>query len=127
MTTKIEVILQGPDNWTEWNDEFQSQAIAMNLWDYIKENPKPLLTEPAKPVASKYKTASSSTPTTTTSTTSTTTEPIVQPTQVADLNAEETRKFQVAWNIYASDLKQYKAQANNIRDLKKWVRGSIAK
>ena len=46
MATKTEVILQGPDNWIEWNNEFQSKAIAMNLWEYIKENPKQFLKKP---------------------------------------------------------------------------------
>jgi len=32
-------------------------AIAINLWNYIKENPKQLLKEPAKPEPSKYKTS----------------------------------------------------------------------
>ena len=105
MVTKTEVILQGLEDWTKWKDEFKSQAIDIDLWDYIKENPTPLLTEPIKPDPNKYKT-NTSTPTTTSSTTI---EPATQPAQPADLTSKESRNFQIAQNIYASDLKKYDA------------------
>jgi hypothetical protein len=107
MTTKTEVILQGPDNWTEWNDEFQSKAIAMNLWEYIKENPKQLLEEPVQPKPENYKTIE--TPTTSSSTQPAIEQPTAQPSQTVELTTEENRNFQTAWNIYALNLKRYDA------------------
>jgi len=45
---------------------------------------------------------------------------------VSNLNADELRSFQVAWNIFAYDSKEYEVQKKNIQDLKGWFMDTIA-
>ena len=56
MAIKNDIILHGPEDWTEWVCEFKTKAKAIKLWDCIMENPKKLLNEPIKPNPDKYKT-----------------------------------------------------------------------
>lgn len=114
MTTKSEIILRGPENWSEWNREFMSSAIAMELWDYIKENPKALLTEPVKPEPNAYKKPGALSATAASSS------------STIDLTQEELQNFQIAWSIYTANYKAYERQRKQIQDLKSWVRCNIA-
>ena len=56
-TTKTDLILNDPDDWLKWNEEFKTKAIAIDLWDYIKEDPKALLVEPSMPEPETFKVA----------------------------------------------------------------------
>ena len=56
-TTKTDLILNGSDDWPKWDEEFKSKAVAMELWDYIKEDPKALLVEPSMPEPETFKVA----------------------------------------------------------------------
>jgi len=118
MSTKTDIILCSPEDWTEWDREFESKAVAMDLWDYIKENPDELLTKPVRPNPADYRLAGA----TTRSQSST----ISGGSSTIDLNPEETRNFQVAWNVYTDKKKEYDAQKDNIRNLKSWVSSTIA-
>ena len=40
---------------------------------------------------------------------------------MAGLSADESRNFQIAWNIYTQKEKAYSTQRANIRTLKDWV------
>ena len=49
--TKANIFLKGLEDWPTWDREFQKKAIAIDLWDYIKEgnDRKALLVEPEMP------------------------------------------------------------------------------
>ena len=49
--TKANIFLKGLEDWPNWEREFQKKAIAIDLWDYIKEenDRKVLRTEPDMP------------------------------------------------------------------------------
>ena len=87
MATKTDIILKGPENWNRWDREFKTRAVAMDLWDYIKEDPKELLNEPAMPNPDDYKTSGVATRSQSTTASDRST---------IDLNPEETRNFQIA-------------------------------
>jgi hypothetical protein len=117
MATKTEIILRGPEDWTKWDRAFKTKAIAMELWDFIKEDPEELLSKPTMPDPEDYRVSGMSTRSATVAGRSRST---------IDLNTEETRNFQIAWNIYTQKSRQYEAQNDNIRDLKDWVTRTIA-
>ena len=56
-TTKANIFLKGLEDWPTWDHEFQKKAIAMDLWDYIKEgnDRKALLVEPEMPKPVSFK------------------------------------------------------------------------
>jgi len=91
----------------------------MDLWDYIKANPKPLLTEPKMPEAKDYRTIGVSTRSQSTATAST------SPSTV-DHTHEETRSVQIAWNIFTFKSRKYDTQRDSIKDLKDWVNRTTA-
>ena len=50
------IILKGPDDWPKWEREFQKKAIAMDLWDSIKEEDRePLLHKPKMPIPDSFR------------------------------------------------------------------------
>jgi len=55
--TKANIFLKGLEDWPNWEREFQKKAIAMDLWDYIKEgnDRKALRTEPEMPEPDSFK------------------------------------------------------------------------
>ena len=55
--TKANIFLKGPEDWPNWEREFQKKAIAMDLWDYIKEgnDRKALLVELDMPEPASFK------------------------------------------------------------------------
>ena len=50
----------------------------------------------------------------------------VTPSVTAGLSADESRNFQIAWNIYTQKEKAYSTQRANIRTLKDWVTQAVA-
>ena len=114
MASKTEIVLRGPEDWTKWDRAFKTKAIRMKLWDYIKEDPKELIDEPTMPDPDDYRTVGLLR------------RSADRSRSTVDLNPEETRNFQIAWNIYIQKSKQYDAQNDNIRVLKDWVMRTIA-
>lgn len=119
MTTKTEIILKGPDDWPKWDSEFKAKAVAMDLWDYVKEEtPEALFTKPPMPDPETFKAARPPAQ-------ATRSQSATPPVSVG-LDADESRNFQIAWNIYTRRANEYDAQRSSTKDLKDWVRRTIA-
>ena len=95
MVMKTKIILRSPEDWTNWKREFKAQAYLMDFWDFIKEEPEPLIKKPTQPKPDDYRLASTSSGTSTRSQTiiisgnSATTDG----SSTIDLNTKETRNF----------------------------------
>src|SRR5438876_12085577 len=104
MVIKNDIILHGPEDWTEWVCEFETKAKAMKLWDCIKENPKKLLNKPIKPNSDKYKTK---TPGAFINNNATISTQLIKTDSIINLTFKKSRNFQIAWNTYMADKKEY--------------------
>jgi hypothetical protein len=131
-SNSTKVLLNGPDLWEDWEQQFQSQAIAYDLWDHIDRN-EPLIKKPIMPDRDSYQrqvqTRASTGRTTGSSQTqagtsrSQTAEP--EPT-IGDLTKQAREAFQYDMQFYIQCQKEYKEQVTSIQKLKKWVTDSVA-
>ena len=92
VTKTDNIILNGPTDWTKWDNEFKSRAMSKRLWDYIKpDDPKALLEEPEIPDPATFA------PPPAQSTRSQMATPEGGPSTATH---DQSRAFQVAWNVY---------------------------
>ncbi|CAJ2510573.1 Uu.00g095420.m01.CDS01 [Anthostomella pinea] len=53
--TKDSSVFHGSENWESWDREFQSRAIALELWDHINPDDEEREEWPEPPQKPKYK------------------------------------------------------------------------
>ena len=123
--TRTNIILKTAEDWPKFDRAFQTKAVSYDLWDHIKEDsPKALLVEPEMPEPESFKApppeAGPAQSTRASAPASAT------PPASTGLNADESRNFQIAWNIYTVKEKAYSTQRANIRSLTDWVLEAVA-
>jgi len=131
-TSTTKIILANATVWEDWKDRFLTQAVNLNLWDYL-QGTKSLFIEPTRPKTINYPLKRHSAASQSRSQTiqegneETERPPSVQrePTFL-DLTAEGQKAFQMDWTFYQDELKLYKEQHENIRKLKDWISSNIS-
>lgn len=127
------IILQGPEDWDAWNNEFQSKATAFNLWEQIdpaNENPEAFLTKPPEPKledhAAKRPIPVPDVGSSSTQGSRSETVDASPPISITRLTTEGQKTYQLAISIYTLRLKEHSEQHAHIRDLKNWITSTIA-
>jgi hypothetical protein len=128
MSQNNECKLNSQKDWERWNRQFQSTAVAADLWDVIKGREDPIR-KPIKPNISSFpRSAASATPAQTRSQSqgigaaqvaedSQATVQQDEPVEFADLTTAGQKSFTTAITMYENDLKAYNNQRLAIQKL----------
>jgi hypothetical protein len=147
------VLLQTFEDWERWDEEFQTKAISLHLWESIEpESDETLMDRPERPNVGAYnrriparstdpdllqpgvQTRRSSQPCQTLSQSSTddtiislpeTTDPHHRARNISELTAEDKASFTFEWRVYEQDHREYKEQEANCERLKAWVTETV--
>lgn len=148
------VLLQTFEDWGRWDEEFQTKAISLHLWDFIDPESDMLMMErPERPEISAYYRripARTSDPESQTQSGrqtrysgqssqtirhSSPTEPFVilpettdhthRARNISELTSEDKASYTFEWKIYEQDYKEYKEQESNCERLKAWVTDTV--
>ncbi|KAL0932483.1 gag protein [Colletotrichum truncatum] len=148
-TLSKKVLLRTFEDWGRWDEEFQTKAIGLHLWDYINpENDGALMEKPARPTVESYnrkitratdpeqlsqqgrqtrhsgqssQTVSQSSAGDSLPSATESTDLHLHARNLSELTADDKASFTFEWRVYEQDYKEYKEQEANSEKLKAWV------
>lgn len=148
------MLLQTFEDWARWDEEFQTKAISLHLWDYIDPDSDLLMMEkPERPLIGTYyrriparildpeylsqsgRQTRQGGQSSQTLSQSPSGEPIVMLPETTDtahrarnlseLTADDKASFTFEWKMYEQDYREYKEQETNCEKLKAWVTDTV--
>ncbi|KAJ3454848.1 hypothetical protein MRS44_013448 [Fusarium solani] len=147
------VLLQSFEDWERWDEEFQTKAISLHLWEFIDpESDETLMDKPERPDVEAYhrriparatdpdslqpgmqtrrsgqssQTVSQSSPGDPIILLPETVDLHLHARNVSELTAEDKASFTFEWRIYEQDHREYKEQEANCEKLKAWVTETV--
>ncbi len=146
------LLLQTFEDWGRWDEEFQTKAIGLHLWDYIDpESDLQMLERPQRPNIGDYfrripartaepesqsgrqtrysgqssHTYQQSSPCEPVIVLPETTDQYHRARNLSELTAEDKASYTFEWKVYEQDYKEYKEQETNCERLKAWVTDTV--
>ncbi|KAM5527147.1 gag protein [Fusarium oxysporum f. sp. phaseoli] len=148
------VTLQTFEDWGRWDEEFQTKAMSLHLWEFINpESDETLMQRPERPNVGAYsrrvpprpadpdlapsgvQTRRGGQSSQTILSQSSAGEPVVSLPEtvdphhharnVSELTAEDKATFTFEWRVYEQDHREYKEQEANCEKLKAWVTETV--
>jgi hypothetical protein len=146
VANETKIILTSSNDWEEWQGQFRAEAEASCLWEKIDPDayPKePFMTAPERPPVGEYekkrivtRVAGSRTYGTRASSTSATPEESstveevdlsgTPATHINQLTTAGRSAFNIAWNMYTQEVRDYDKEIKEIQSVKKWIRSTIS-
>jgi hypothetical protein len=111
--------LRGPEDWEDWETEFKTMAIDVQLWDNITDD-EPLLEKPKKPQIASYQTQ-----TRTRAGRSQTIE-AEEASLPSEIGEQGRLAFQMDMQWYIQEEKEFKEQNKAVQKLRRWTMDTVA-
>ena len=151
-TASKKVLLQTFEDWGRWDEEFQTKAMSLHLWDYIDpDNDLLMMERPERPdIGAYYRRIPARTTdpephpgrqtrysgqSSQTYRHSPSNEPVIvlpettdqyhRARNISELTAEDKASYTFEWKIYEQDYREYKEQETNCERLKAWVTDTV--
>lgn len=146
------VLLQTFEDWGRWDEEFQTKATSLHLWDFIDpESDETLMEKPERPEVGDYhrrvpprttdmesqtgrqtrhsgqssQTQRQASPGDSIITLPESTDPHLRARTVSELTADDKATFMFEWRVYEQNYREYKEQEANGEKLKAWVTDTV--
>ena len=128
------VPLQTVEGWDQWDEEFQTKAISLHLWEFINpESDGSPMDKPDRPEVGAYHRRI---PPWTKDTEHLlqqgrqtrqieVTDPNHRARNLSELTAEDKASFSFEWRVYEQNYREYKVQETNCDKLKQWVTETV--